>query len=48
MVNAIGILLNDPFTRTSLGAAARRRVEAIYNWDAIAAAQSRLYRDLTM
>ena len=48
MASAIETLLIDPFTRTSLGAAARRRAETIYNWDAIAAAQTRLYREIAM
>ncbi len=46
MAQGIESLLRDPNARRALEAAARTRAEAAYGWDAIAAAQSRLYRDL--
>ena len=39
-------LLGDSEARARLGAAARLRVERDFNWDVIAAAQVRLYREL--
>ncbi len=43
---AIEDLLSNPEKRAQIGAAARRRVERHYDWDAIAAAQAELYRGL--
>ncbi|MGJ5816812.1 glycosyltransferase [Paludibaculum fermentans] len=46
MAGAVKALLLDPDQRRRIEAAARRTVEAHYNWDAVAAAQSALYRSL--
>ncbi len=46
MADAIQALFDDPARRQQLEQAGRRTVEAHYSWDAIAEAQSRLYRDL--
>ena len=44
--SAIERLLGDAEERSRLGAAARRRVERDFNWDTIARAQAKLYREL--
>ena len=46
MAAAIESLLADPADRARIEAAARARVERDYSWDAIARAQSALYREL--
>ena len=46
MATAIQAIFDDPSRRQQLEQAGRRTVEARYSWDAIAEAQSRLYRDL--
>ncbi len=43
---AVEALLEDPVECARLGVAARRRVERDYNWDTIARAQTKLYREL--
>jgi GT2 family glycosyltransferase/glycosyltransferase involved in cell wall biosynthesis len=48
MARSIASLLADPALRASLEAKARDRAASTYNWDAIAAAQSRLYREIAM
>jgi glycosyltransferase involved in cell wall biosynthesis len=47
MARSIEMLLEDPARRAVLEAKARDRAASIYNWDAIADAQSRLYRELS-
>jgi glycosyltransferase involved in cell wall biosynthesis len=46
MAQAIERLFASPEECARLGAAARRCVERKYNWDSIAGAQERLYREL--
>lgn len=46
MASAIQGLFDDPARRQRMERAGRLTVEAHYSWDAIAEAQSRLYRDL--
>jgi glycosyltransferase involved in cell wall biosynthesis len=46
MADAIEKLLAAPAERARIEAAARARVERDYSWDAIARAQSALYREL--
>jgi glycosyltransferase involved in cell wall biosynthesis len=43
---AISRLLNDDALRLELGRNARATAERLYSWDAIAAQQDRLYRQL--
>ncbi|MBV9507268.1 MAG: glycosyltransferase [Acidobacteriia bacterium] len=46
MVEAVRDLLSDPAKRHRIEAAARRRVERTYDWDAIARQQTNLYREI--
>jgi GT2 family glycosyltransferase/glycosyltransferase involved in cell wall biosynthesis len=46
MANAIARLLDAPREREAFGRRARATVETRFNWDAIAAAQARMYREL--
>jgi GT2 family glycosyltransferase/glycosyltransferase involved in cell wall biosynthesis len=48
MAAEIERLLADSGARSSIERAARARVERDYSWDAIAAAQAAMYRDLTL
>ena len=46
MATAVLALIEDPVLRARLETAARALVESEYGWDAIAATQSRTYREL--
>ncbi len=46
MANAIDGLLSDAAARARIEVAARARVERDFSWDAIAAAQGTMYREL--